>query len=95
MSSGWNNEMLEGFQRIIKIDKDIQSIYNTLGVPQNRSVDEGFKSLVRIIIGQQISTSAAQKVYDNFKAKDLLNEKNISQMWSKHLAMSGTKEIKK
>ena len=24
MSSGWNNEMLEGFQRIIKIDKDIQ-----------------------------------------------------------------------
>ena len=89
MSSGWNNEMLEGFQRIIKIDKDIQSIYNTLGVPQNRSVDEGFKSLVRIIIGQQISTSAAQKVFDNFKAKDLLNEKNLSQMSIEDLKLLG------
>ena len=89
MSSGWNNGMLEGFQRIIKIDKDIQFIYNTLGVPQNRSVDEGFRSLVRIIIGQQISTSAAQKVYDNFKAKDLLNEKNISQMSIENLKLLG------
>ena len=89
MSSGWNNEMLEGFQRIIKIDKDIQSIYNTLGFPQNRSVDEGFKSLVRIIIGQQISTFAAQKVYDNFKSKDLLNEKNLSQMSIEDLKLLG------
>ena len=89
MSSGWNNEMLEGFQRIIKIDKDIQFISNTLGIPQNRSVDEGFKSLVRIIIGQQISTSAAQKIYDNFKEKDLLHEKNISQMSIEDLKLLG------
>ena len=94
MSSGWNNEMLEGFHKIIKIDKDIQFIYNTLGVPQNRSVDEGFKSLVRIIIGQQISTSAAQKVYDNFKAKDLLNEKNLSQMSIEDLKLLGLSKQK-
>ena len=89
MSSGWNNQMLTGFQSIIKIDKDIQFISNTLGIPQNRSVDEGFKSLVRIIIGQQISTSAAQKVYDNFKEKDLLHEKNISQMSIEDLKLLG------
>ena len=89
MSSEWNNQMLKGFQSIIKIDKDIQFISNTLGIPQNRSVDEGFKSLVRIIIGQQISTSAAQKVYDNFKEKDLLHEKNISQMSIEDLKLLG------
>ena len=89
MSSEWNNEMLKGFQRIIKIDKDIQFISDRLGIPQNRSVDEGFKSLVRIIIGQQISTSAAQKVYDNFKAKDLLHEKNLSQMSIEDLKLLG------
>ena len=30
MSSGWNNEMLEGFRRIIKIDKEDEIIKSVL-----------------------------------------------------------------
>ena len=94
MSSGWNNEMLKAFQKIIMIDKDIKFILNIVGTPKDRSMNEGFESLVRIIIGQQISTFAAAKVYNNFKEKDLLHEKHLSQMAIKDLKLLGLSEQK-
>ena len=80
MNLKWNKEMLKAFQEIIKIDHDIKIIYEKFGYPENRSVSEGFESLTKIIIGQQISTNVAKKIYDNLKNKNVLNETVLYQM---------------
>jgi len=80
MNLKWNKEMLKAFQQIIKLDYDIKIIYEKLGYPENRSVTEGFQSLTKIIIGQQISTNVAKKIYNNLKDKNVLNETVLYQM---------------
>ena len=80
MNLKWNKEMLRAFQQIIKIDHDIKIIYEKFGYPENRSVSEGFESLTKIIIGQQISTNVAKKIYGNLKNKNVLNETVLYQM---------------
>ena len=80
MNLKWNKEMLKAFQQIIKIDPDIKIIYEKFGYPENRSVSEGFESLTKIIIGQQISTNVAKKIYDNLKNKNVLKEIVLYQM---------------
>ena len=80
MNLKWNKEMLKAFQQIIKIDHDIKIIYEKFGYPENRSVPEGFESLTKIIIGQQISTNVAKKIFDNLKNKNVLNEIVLYQM---------------
>ena len=80
MNLKWNNEMLKAFREIIKIDHEIKMIYEEFGYPGNRSVKEGFESLTKIIIGQQISTNVAKKIYNNLKNKNVLNETILCQM---------------
>ena len=80
MNLKWNKEMLNAFQQIIKIDHDIKIIYEKFGYPENRSVSEGFESLTKIIIGQQISTNVAKKIYNNLKNKNVLNETILYKM---------------
>ena len=80
MNLKWNNEMLKAFREIIKIDREIKMIYEEFGYPENRSVKEGFESLTKIIIGQQISTNVAKKIYNNLKNKNVLNETILCQM---------------
>ena len=80
MKLKWNKEVLIAFKKIVKMDPDIKIIYETIGFPENRSVPEGFESLVRIIIGQQISTYVAKKIYNNLKNNNVLNETILHQM---------------
>ena len=80
MNLKWNKEMLKAFQQIIEIDHDMKIIYEEFGYPENRSVTEGFESLTKIIIGQQISTNVAKKIYNNLKDKNVLNEIVLYQM---------------
>ena len=80
MNLKWNKKMLKAFQQIIEIDHDMKIIYEEFGYPENRSVTEGFESLTKIIIGQQISTNVAKKIYNNLKDKNVLNEIILYQM---------------
>ena len=80
MNLKWNKKMLKAFQQIIEIDHDMKIIYEEFGYPENRSVTEGFESLTKIIIGQQISTNVAKKIYNNLKDKNVLNEIVLYQM---------------
>ena len=77
MNLEWNDEMISAFRQIIVIEKDFKNISNQIGFPENRSVIEGFKSLAKIIIGQQISTHVAKKIYNRLITDDLLNEKTL------------------
>ena len=71
MNLKWNKEMQIAFQKILEIDHSFKNIFKQIGLPLNRATQQGFESLARIIIGQQISTNAAKTIYsklikDNF-----------------------------
>ena len=72
MNLEWKKEMLEGFKSISKIDLNFQEIINQFGIPNNRGMPEGFKSLIKIIIGQQISTVAAKSIWNKLEDNNIL-----------------------
>ena len=89
MNSKWNNQMMNAFKAIIKIDENIKEIFKKFGYPENRSIPEGFESLTKIIIGQQISTNVAKKIYTKLRDKNILNEKTLSKMSYEELKSFG------
>jgi DNA-3-methyladenine glycosylase II len=89
MNSKWNNQMMKAFKAIIKKDENIKEIFEKFGYPENRSIPEGFKSLTKIIIGQQISTNVAKKIYTKLKEKNVLNEKTLSKISHEELKSFG------
>ena len=89
MNSKWNNQMMNAFKAIIKIDENIKEIFKKFGYPENRSIPEGFESLTKIIIGQQISTNVAKKIYTKLRDKNILNEITLSKMSHEELKSFG------
>ena len=65
MKSNWNPEMMNAFEMIKKIDPTFKKVFDQIGLPQNRTMKQGFQSLAKIIIGQQISTNVANTIYNN------------------------------
>ena len=89
MNSKWNNQMMNAFKAIIKTDDNIKEIFEKFGYPENRSIPEGFESLTKIIIGQQISTNVAKKIYTKLRDKNILNEITLSKMSHEKLKSFG------
>lgn len=89
MNSKWNNQMMNAFKAIIKTDDNIKEIFEKFGYPENRSIPEGFESLTKIIIGQQISTNVAKKIYTKLRDKNILNEITLSKMSHEELKSYG------
>jgi DNA-3-methyladenine glycosylase II len=89
MNSKWNNQMMNAFKAIIKTDENIKEIFEKFGYPENRSIPEGFESLTKIIIGQQISTNVAKKIYTKLRDKNILNEITLSKMSNEELKSFG------
>ena len=79
MNLGWNTNMNNSFYSIIKIDESFKKVFEQFGLPLNRTIKEGFESLAKIIIGQQISTSVAKSLIDKLKKDGMLNEKEMSE----------------
>lgn len=80
MNSNWNPEMMKAFEMIMKIDPIFKKIFNQIGLPQNRTMKQGFQSLAKIIIGQQISTNVANTIYNKLIIDDILNENKITSL---------------
>ena len=89
MNSKWNNQMMNAFKAIIKTDDNIKEIFEKFGYPENRSIPEGFESLTKIIIGQQISTNVAKKIYTKLRDKNILNEITLLKMSHEELKSFG------
>ena len=81
--------MMNAFKAIIKTDENIKEIFEKFGYPENRSIPEGFESLTKIIIGQQISTNVAKKIYTKLRDKNILNERTLSKMSHEELKSFG------
>jgi len=80
MKSNWNPEMMNAFEMIMKIDPIFKKVFDEIGLPQNRSMKQGFQSLAKIIIGQQISTNVANTIYNKLIIDDVLNENKITSL---------------
>ena len=79
MNLKWNSKMLAAFYEIKKKDKYFKIISDEFGLPENRAIDKSFKSITKIIIGQQISTNVAKKIYDKLIQNNMLNEEILSK----------------
>ena len=80
MKSNWNPEMMNAFEMIKKIDPIFKKVFDQIGLPQNRTMKQGFQSLAKIIIGQQISTNVANTIYNKLIMDDVLNENKITSL---------------
>ena len=73
----------------MEIDKRFENIFDQIGSPENRAIKEGFQSLAKIIIGQQISTIVAKKIYDKLNKDNMLNEQNLAKTSIENLKLYG------
>ena len=72
--------MMKAFEMIIEIDPIFKKVFDQIGLPQNRTMKQGFQSLAKIIIGQQISTNVANTIYNKLIIDDVLNENKITSL---------------
>ena len=72
--------MMYAFEMIKKKDPIFKKVFDQIGLPQNRTMKQGFQSLAKIIIGQQISTNVANTIYNKLIIDDVLNENIISSL---------------
>jgi len=79
MNLKWNSKMLAAFYEIKKKDKNFKKISDEFGLPENRAIEKNFKSIAKIIIGQQISTNVAKKIYEKLVQNNMLNEEILSK----------------
>ena len=79
MNLKWNSKMLNAFYEIKKIDKNFKKIFDDFGLPENRAMEKNFGSIVKIIIGQQISTNVAKKIYEKLDKNNMLSEEVLSK----------------
>ena len=79
MNLQWNDKMLTAFYAIKKKDKNFKKIFDEFGLPENRATEKNFQSIVKIIIGQQISTNVAKKIYEKLDKNNMLSEEVLSK----------------
>ena len=79
MNLKWNSKMLTAFYEIKKKDKNFKKIFDEFGLPENCAIEKNFKSIAKIIIGQQISTNVAKKIYEKLSQNNMLDEEILSK----------------
>jgi len=89
MNLKWNSNMNNSFYSIIKIDESFKKVFEQFGLPLNRAIKQGFESLAKIIIGQQISTNVAKSLSDKLKKDGMLTEKKICAASIEELKLYG------
>ena len=70
MQKNWSLKILNSFKKLSELDEDLKYIVNKYTLPISRKENNTFETLMRIIIGQQISRKAAESIYQK-----LINEK--------------------
>ena len=70
MQKNWSLKILNSFKKLSELDDELKYIFNKYNLPVSRKESNTFETLMRIIIGQQISRKAAESIYQK-----LINEK--------------------
>ncbi len=59
--------LLKGVQYLVEKDKHLAKIVSTYGLPNLWEREQGFQTLIRIILEQQVSLKSAQATYDRLE----------------------------
>ena len=89
MQKNWSLKILNSFKKLSELDDDLKYIINKYNLPDSRKESNTFETLMRIIIGQQISRKAAESIYQKLKEKKITTYKNFLNTDDKHLKNLG------
>ncbi len=77
MKKNWSIKILNSFKKLSELDDDLKYIIDKYKLPISRKQSNNFDTLMRIIIGQQISRKAAESIYQKLKNKNITSFKNF------------------
>ena len=89
MQKNWSLKILNSFKKLSELDEDLKYIINKYNLPNSRKESNTFETLMRIIIGQQISRKAAESIYQKLKEKKITTYKNFFNTDDKYLKNLG------
>ena len=89
MQKNWSPKILNSFKKLSVLDQDLKFIINKYDLPDSRKESNTFETLMRIIIGQQISRKAAESIYQKLKEKKITTYKNFLNTDDKYLKNLG------
>ena len=89
MQKNWSLKILNSFKKLSELDDDLKYIINKYNLPNSRKESNTFETLMRIIIGQQISRKAAESIYQKLKEKKITTYKNFLNTDDKYLKNLG------
>ena len=89
MQKNWSLKILNSFKKLSELDDDLKYIIDKYNVPVYRKESNTFETLMRIIIGQQISRKAAESIYQKLKEKKITTYKNFLNTDDKYLKNLG------
>ena len=89
MQKKWSLKILNSFKKLSELDDDLKYIINKYNLPDSRKESNTFETLMRIIIGQQISRKAAESIYQKLKEKKITTYKNFLNTDDKYLKNLG------
>ena len=89
MQKNWSLKILNSFKKLSELDDDLKYIINRYNLPNSRKESNTFETLMRIIIGQQISRKAAESIYQKLKEKKIITYRNFLNTEDKYLKNLG------
>ena len=89
MQKNWSLKILNSFKKLSELDDDLKYIINKYNLPDSRKESNTFETLMRIIIGQQISRKAAESIFQKLKEKKITTHKNFLKTDDKYLKNLG------
>ena len=89
MQKNWSLKILNSFKKLSELDDDLKYIISKYNLPESRKESNTFETLMRIIIGQQISRKAAESIYQKLKEKKITTYKNFLNSDDKYLKNLG------
>ena len=91
MQKKWSLKILNSFKKLSELDDDFKYIINKYNLPVSRKENNTFETLMRIILGQQISRKAAKSIFQKLKEKKITTYKkflNTDDNYLKSLGLS-------
>ena len=89
MQKNWSLKILNSFKKLSELDDDLKYIINKYNLPDSRKESNTFETLMRIIIGQQISRKVAESIYQKLKEKKITTYENFLNTEDKYLKNLG------
>ena len=81
--------MLEAIDKLAELDADVKKAVKNYGYPEDRMMPASFETLIRIIIGQQISRQVADTLWNRLNEQNLLYPSDFTSIKEERLMRVG------